>query len=143
MKKIIINILATTCLVMLIIIIIGMFTYDRVFDLHSEDFAIPAAVFFQVLLTNIIIYSGFIFTRKFESRYAILEYLLDISLVIGVVLVFGTIFEWYKDFPWLLAFMAVIIYLFGLLTGLVRARKDIKDINELLQKRKEKNTDNP
>jgi len=122
---------------MLIILIIGIFTYDRV-DIYSDDYAIPSAVFFQVLLANTIIYSGLFFTRKFESRYAILEYLLDISLVIVVVLVFGTIFEWYKDFPWLLAIMAIMIYIFGLLTGLVRARKDIKDINELLKKRKEK-----
>ena len=34
--------------------------------------------------------------------------------------------------------MAVVIYLFGLLTNMVRAREDSKKINKILKKRKEK-----
>jgi len=137
MKKIIVNIMATTTAVTLVLIIVGIITFGA----EAIHGFIGARDFLQILLANTVIHVGLIFTRKFESRYAVLEYLLDVSYIIIVILVFGLIFEWYPDSPWLLAVVAVAVYILGLSTGIVRVKKEINDINELLQKRKEKNAE--
>jgi hypothetical protein len=93
---------------------------------------------FQVLGANIVIHLGLLLTGKFESRYAILEFLLDLTFIIVVVAAFGAIFNWAS--PWIFA-IAVVIYVFGILTNMARIRKDADEINELLNKRKEKNID--
>ena len=94
---------------------------------------------FEILMANIVINLGLVLTRRFESSYAALEFLLDVSYIIAVLVVSGVIFGWYSTVPvWYLAVMAVAIYAFAVLTSLVRTRKNIKEINELLRKRKEK-----
>ncbi len=99
---------------------------------------ITVRTFFEILGANIIIHCGLLFTHKFESDYAVLEFLLDISFVIVVLVVFGFVFQWFSSIPvWYLIIMAVVIYLFGFITNIVRIRKDAKEINELLKKRKE------
>ena len=136
-KKILINTLATTCAVMLLLIAIniireGIFAYDV-----GEEI-IPVSFLLQVLGANTVIWVGLFFTRKFESSYTILNYFLDISNIIIVLLVFNAIFDWYSTrWPWILVLMAVILYIFGLLTNIVRNRKDAKELNQLLQRRRE------
>jgi ABC-type multidrug transport system permease subunit len=89
-----------------------------------------------------VIHFGLFLIRKFESSYAVLAYFLDISCLIAVLVVFGVIFNWYSSVPvWVLVIVGVMIYLFGLFTNMVRIRNDIKEMDELLQKRKGKNTD--
>ena len=142
MKKIIVNILATTCLTVLSIMIIGLFSYGGFAGLTDGNIFIPSLTFIQVFGANIVIHCGLFFTRKFESKYAVLEYLLDLSFIIIVLFIFGLIFKWYPESPWILAIMAVVIYILGLFTDIVRVRKDINDINQLLKKRKEKYSEN-
>ena len=97
---------------------------------------------FEILGANIVINLGVIFTRKIESSYAILKYLLDVSYIIAILAVFGVIFDWYSTVPiWYLIVMAVAIYAFAVLTNIVRMRKDVKEINELLRKRKKEQSD--
>ena len=97
---------------------------------------------FEIFGANIVINFGIFLIHRFESRYIILEYLLDIGLIIIVLVVFGAIFNWYSTIPvWLLPVMAVVIYLFVIITSITKIRKDTREINELLQKRKEKKTD--
>jgi len=94
---------------------------------------------FEILMANIVINLGLVLTRRFESSYAALEFLLDVSYIIAVLVVSGLIFGWYSTVPvWYLVVMAVAIYAFAVLTSLVRTRKNIKEINELLRERKEK-----
>ena len=143
MKKIIVNILATTCLTVLSIMTIGLFSYGGFSGLIDGTVFLPSLTFIQVFAVNIIIHCGLFFTRKFESRYAVLEYLLDLSFIIIVLFIFGLIFKWYPDSPWILAIIAVAVYVLGLFTDIVRVSKDISDINALLKKRKEKTAENP
>jgi len=138
MKKTIINILATTCAVILLIVVVGIISNGGISFLFNEDANIHNSVFFQILGANILIHFGLFFTRKFESKYAVLEFSLDISFIIIVLLVLGLLFKWYIDKLWVLAIMAIVLYIFGLLTDMVRIRKDIDDINKLLKKRKER-----
>jgi hypothetical protein len=107
-----------------------------------DDDVIYIRTVLEIFGANIVINSGIFLLHKFESRYIILEYLLDIGLIIIVLVVFGAIFNWYSAIPvWLLVVMAVVIYLFAIITDITKIRKDTREINELLQKRKEKKTD--
>jgi len=97
---------------------------------------------FEILVANIVINLGLILTRRFENSYAILEFLLDVSYIVAVLVVSGVIFGWYSTVPvWYLVVMAVAIYAFAVLTSLVRTRKDVREINELLRKRKKEQSD--
>jgi len=66
--------------------------------------------------------------------------LLDIVYITTVLIIFGTIFDWFLTMPvWYLVVMAVVVYAFTVFTNIIRNRKDVKELNELLQKRKKKN----
>jgi len=95
-------------------------------------------VIFQILGANTLIVLGLNLTHKFESTYAVLEYLLDTGYTIVILVVFGLIFDWYSAVPlWYLIFMGVVIYLTGVLINAVRNHNDLNEINKLLKKRKE------
>jgi len=135
MKKTIINTMFTTGAALVILAV-----FFVIFDLKS----ISVLTVFQVFGANIVINFGlFLIQRKFESRYVIIEYLLDISFIIVILIVSGAVFGWYSFIPiWILPLMAVLIYIFVIITSIAKIRKDTKEINRLLQKRKEKQTDN-
>lgn len=143
-KKTIINIMVTTCAVLLLLplwIIIQYINKPDTYILYNLfeiqfKFAINT---YQILLANIVIHLGLLLTRKFESTYAVFEYLLDISYIILVLIVFGILFKWIYSTPiWVLAIMGVVVYIFNILLNFIRIKKDAKDLNSLLQKRKEK-----
>jgi uncharacterized membrane protein len=101
-----------------------------------------APVVLQIFAANIVINLGLFFLWKFELPYLILQYLLNVGYIILVLVVFGAVFNWYSTVPvWLLAVMAVVIYAFAAIISAAKFRKDTEEINELLQKRKEKKTD--
>lgn len=127
MKKMIINVMATTGITLIILALIG--------TLYGAKFLFISGVF-KSLGANIVMHLGLIITGKFESKYPILEAILDISYTIVVLIIFGAVFNWYRSTPiWILIIMAVIIYSFGCLMSIFRMREDVKAINELLQKR--------
>lgn len=128
MKKMIINIMASTGITLVVLAIIG--------TLFDAKFLFISSVF-QSLGANIVVNCGFLLTRKFESQYAALEIVLDISYTIIVLIIFGAIFDWFANGTpiWVLVIMAVLIYLLGLLISLFRMQEDINTINKLLRKR--------
>ncbi len=100
--------------------------------------SITVRTFFEILGVNALINAGLLLTHKFESVYEVLEFLLDISYIIVILLIFGFIFGWFSSIPvWYLIAMAVLIYVFALITNIIRIHKDAKEINDLLKKRKE------
>jgi len=130
MKRTIENIMTTTGSVLILL---------AIFTVIFGGTYIYARTFFEILGANTVIHLGLLLTRKFESRYVIFEFLLDITYTIAVLVVFGLIFDWYSSVPvWVLVIMAVVIYMFGFLIETVRTHKDAKEMDELLQKRKEK-----
>jgi F0F1-type ATP synthase assembly protein I len=109
-----------------------------VFVVIIGDTFIYVNTFFQILGANIIINVGLLLTKKFESTYAILEYLLDVGYVVVVLVFSGLLFDWYSTVPvWYLVIMALIIYAIGVYVNIVRLREEAKEINKLLQKRDE------
>jgi len=98
---------------------------------------------FEIFAANIVIILGLFLRMKFEIRNIILEYLVDISYIIAVLIVFGLIFNWYSAIPvWLLLVMAVVIYIFATIFTVTKIRKDAKELNKLLQKHQEKQAEN-
>jgi hypothetical protein len=132
MKRTIENIMTTTGAVL---ILLAFFA-----EIFGAKF-IYTRTFFEILGANTLIHLGLLLTQKYESRYVILEFLLDITYTIAVLIVFGLIFNWYANMPvWVLLVMAVVIYIFGFLINTMRTREDAKEMDDLLQKRKKKHT---
>jgi len=93
---------------------------------------------FEIFAANIVIILGLFLRWKFEIRSIILEYLVDISYTIVVLVVFGLIFDWYSAVPvWLLVVMAVVIYLFAMIITVTKIKKDAEELNKLLRARTE------
>lgn len=132
MKKITVNILCSTGITLIVLAAIGTILGAKFLFINSV---------FQSFIANVVIHIGLLFTRKFESNYAILEYTLDIGYTTGIVLISGFVFNWYSSTPiWILITMSVIIYLIGILLNTIRIRQDISEINELLKKRNDQST---
>jgi len=131
MKNLIVNTLFTTGAAL--VILAGFFI---IFD-ADVNFAFAV---FEIFGANIVINCGiFLMIKKIEIRNLFLEYLLHISFIIVVLVIFGIIFDWYASTPvWVLVIMAIVIYLFAVITSIAIIKKDTKEINELLEKRNKK-----
>jgi hypothetical protein len=130
-KRIIMNIMLTTGTALMLLAVFAVIIGGKSIYVHT---------FFEILGANIIIHLGIILTRRFECTYAVLEYLLDASCILVVLVAFGCIFDWYSSIPvWYLIIMAVVIYAFGIFINIVRTKKDADELNKLLQKHKYKN----
>ena len=128
MKKISVNILCSTAITLLILAVLGVSSGAQFLLINSV---------FQSFIVNIVIHIGLLFTHKFESSYAILEFMLDIGYTEAVVIIFGAVFSWYSSTPiWVLAIMTTIIYVVGVFLNMIQMRQEIEEINELLRKRK-------
>jgi uncharacterized membrane protein YqhA len=133
MKKTVVNTMATTGAALVAL---------TIFAVIIGGISIYVHTILEILAANIVIHFGLFLIRKFESSYAALAYFFDISYLIADLVVFGVIFDSYSSVPvWVLIIVGVAIYLYGLFTNMVRIRNDIKEMDELLQKRKGKNTD--
>jgi len=132
-KSIITNIMFVTGAALVILAVFSVL-------LNVEINLVP--VVFQIFTANIIIILGLFLRWRFEIRNIILEYLVDISYTIVVLVVFGLVFDWYSAIPvWLLAAMAVVIYIFAMIISVTKINKDAKELNKLLQKRQKKQAD--
>lgn len=128
MKKISVNILCSTAITLLILTILGAISGARFLLINSV---------FQSFIVNIVIHIGLLFTHRFESSYAILEFMLDIGYMEAVVIILGAAFNWYGSTPiGILAIMTIIIYIVGVFLNLVQMRQEIEEINDLLRKQK-------
>lgn len=128
MKKISVNILCSTAVTLLLLAILGLVSGARFLLINSV---------FQSFVVNIVIHTGLLFTHRFESSYAILEFMLDIGYMEAVVIIFGAIFNWYGSTPiGVLVIMTAMIYIVGVFLNMVQMRQEVEEINELLQKHK-------
>jgi hypothetical protein len=98
----------------------------------------------QILILTIIIFCGQYFTKKFESPYRILELGLEFLMVAVVVLVYGQILRWYQ-FPDVLPLLwiIVLVYIISYFLDIVKTKKDVSDVNKLIQLRRAEQKINP
>jgi len=130
MKKIIINTMFTTGSSLIILASFFIFINEK---------NILVQTVFEIFGANILINLGLFIRQKFEIRNVILEFMADVSYIIIILTAFWAVFNWHTGVPlWFLFITAVVIYIFATITAIAKIRRDTKEINELLQKRKEK-----
>ncbi len=129
MRKMILNIMATTGITLFLLAVIA--------TCYSARFLCVESVF-QSLFANVLMHLGIYGLSKPEFRYPIMESVLSIGYTIMVALICGKIFHWYESMPiGVLALMTMVVYLLGCWLSVIKLRKEVNDINILLQRRKE------
>lgn len=132
-KEIVLYVLASTGAVLVLL---------AAFVLSRENKTIHAGTVLQITGANTVITLGLFLTHKLEFRYAVLEFLLDLGFMTAVIVAAGTVFHWYPGMPvWVPLVIVLAVYLLFYVLDIVRVRRDIKEINTLLQKLKEKESD--
>ena len=124
-----------------------VFTYGAsitilsLFSLFIGLDTITVIMIFELLGANIIIHLGILLLHKLETRYLFLEYIIDTSYIIIILVIFWKIFNWYLVPFWLIIASAIVIYIFTIILEFRTCQKETRMINELLKKRDE-NIDN-
>jgi len=132
LKKIILYVFASTGAVLFFL---------TIFVILKENKYINANTILEIIGANTVISTGLFFTHKIEFRYAIFEFLLDIGFMIAVIILSGTLFNWYSRIQvWIPLVIVLIVYILFYLLDIIRVHRDIKEINKLLQELKEKET---
>ena len=125
MKKMILNIMATTGITLVVLAIVGL-CYDAT--------VIFISAVFQALLLNVAIYMGIYIMDHFEYKYPIVETGLKLAYVFALVLASGWIFGWYVNMSvvvlWL---MTIVIFGICVFLDIVSLIDEVKDINELIE----------
>lgn len=130
MRKIITNILTTTAISLLVLSLIALCYRAKFLCIESV---------FQAFFANILIHLGIKWMQRIDFNYPIAESLLSIGYTIMVALVCGKVFHWYDSMPvQVLALLAGIVYIVGASLSVIQLKREVNDINVLLQKHKEK-----
>jgi hypothetical protein len=130
LKKIILYTFASTGAVLFLLAVFAMF---------KEFKSINTDTILEIIGANIVISTGLFLTHRIECRYAIFEFLLDIGFMLAVIILSGILFDWYSRITvWVPLVIVLIVYILFYLLDIIRVRRDIKEINKLLQKLKEK-----
>ena len=124
MKKIVLNIMATTGITLVVLALIA--------TCFNATFIRIDAVF-QSFILNILIHIGYYFLSKKEYKYPILESVIQMGYTVVLVLIAGEICGWYESMPlWCLFGMAIVVYVLGILCSAVSMLGDVREINALL-----------
>ena len=77
---------------------------------------------------------------KFEIRNPFIESVVDNSIIITVLLVFGFVFGWFVKIPvWLLVISAIGLYIITVSITSSEVKKDIEKVNKLLEEQNKEN----
>lgn len=125
MKKMILNIMATTG--------ISLVALSLVATLYDGSL-ICIDTIFQVLGLNVIIYIGLYFMEFIEYRYAILETGLKLIYIIMLVLISGWLFGWYNNLSGtVLVLMTIVIFVICVCLDAVNLLSEVKSINVIIE----------
>ena len=128
MKKIILNIMATTG--------ISLVALSLVATLYDGSL-ICIDTIFQVLGLNVVIYIGLYFMEFIEYRIAILETGLKLSYIIVLVLTSGFLWGWYNNLSSaVLILMTIGIFAICVCLDMISLLSEVKSINVLLEEEK-------
>jgi nitrate/nitrite transporter NarK len=132
LKRMILYVFASTGAVLFLLTVFVMF---------KENKYINANTILEIIGANTVISAGLFLTHKVEFRYAIFEFLLDIGFMMTVIVLSGILFSWYSTMQvWIPLVIVLIVYILFYLLDIIRVHRDIKEINKLLQKLKDKET---
>lgn len=129
MKDRIIRMLCSTGVTLLVMGIIA--------KLNNAQFLCIDSIF-QCFIVNVLIHLGFMITSKWESKYLLMEYMIDFIYTLCILLFFHLTFTWFPDVTvGMLIFIDVIVYGIASLLRITRVHQEIEEINTLLKKRKD------
>lgn len=124
MKKMILNIMATTGITLVVLALVA--------TCYGATVIFISAVF-QALFLNIAIYLGLYIMDRFEYKYPIVETGLKLIYVLALVLASGWLFGWYGNMSVVvLALMTIVIFGVCVFLDTVSLIGEVKDINGLL-----------
>lgn len=130
MKEKIKNTLAITAIASILLSVIAQFYGGCAVYINS---------IYQIFGVCVIIEIGTLFLEHFESRYFLIENVVEIGMILVVVLCGGYLFDWYNHLPvWIVVFIGVIVYVAGCFIDTFRIRNDINVINSILKKERDK-----
>lgn len=125
MKKIILNIMATTGISLVALALIAIL-YDGTL--------ICIDTVFQMLGLNIVIYIGLYFMDYMEYRYALLETGLKLIYIILLVLISGFVWDWYNNLSGaVLILMTIGIFAVCVCLDTISLLSEVKTINGLIE----------
>lgn len=128
MRKMVMNIMTTTGISILALSVIALCYQATLLCIDTV---------FQTFLANILIHLGIQCFQHIDFRYPIAASILSISYTVMIALVCGMIFHWYDSIPaGVLALLAVIVYIGGCWLSVIQLKREVNDINVLLQKQK-------
>jgi len=129
-KKFAINVLTTTGLSLVLLSVIALCFQAKCIFVQTV---------FQILGANIVFHSGFLLISKLEMKWPFAELFLNIAMIIILLLVFGSLFNWFSSTPvWILILMGLVIYIISAVLQLFSMRQDAQEINTLIRERKER-----
>lgn len=130
MRKLFVNIFATTGISFLLLSMIALFFQAKCIYLETV---------FQVLGANVVVHFGLVVLSKLELKYAVIEIFLYIALILSVLVVFGSIFHWFTSTPiGVLVIMGFVIYIVSAILNLFSMKRDAQEINTLIKIRDSK-----
>lgn len=130
MRKFMVNIFATSGISFLLLSIIALFYQAK---------CIYVETVFQVMGANIVVHLGLFVLSKLELKYASMTMILHLALIIIMMVVFGSIFQWFTSTPmWVLVIMGFLIYLISAILNLFYMKQEAQEINLLIKKRNSK-----
>lgn len=125
MKKMILNIMATTGITLVMLALVA--------TCYGATVIFISAVF-QALLLNTVIYVGIYILNRLEYRYPILETILKLIYVLALVLTSGWIFGWYANMSAaVLVLMTIIIFGVCICLDTMSLIDEVKAINVLIE----------
>jgi hypothetical protein len=131
MKKTLVNMMFTTGTS-----IVGLTLY---FVFIREE-RIMVQTVLQLFGANILLHLGLYIRDKFEIRNPLIESVVDNSIIITVLLVFGFVFGWFVKIPvWLLVISAIGLYIITVFITSSEVKKDIEKVNKLLEEQNKGN----
>ena len=126
MKKMIMNILATTGIALVALALVATM-YDGTI--------ICVDTIFHVLGLNVVIYIGLHFMEYIEYRYSVLETVLKLLYTLILVLTGGKICGWYTNMPGVvLVIMTIAIFVVFVLLDAISLLGEVRSINGLIAK---------
>ena len=115
---------------------------SAIFEMINGNKLITSGFILEIFGANVLTFiSGYIISRIINRRYAFLRFLLDFCFTLFIILTFWKVFSWDTS-VWVPVIIVSVVYILFYLLNIGMVSREIMEINELLQKLKEKNDDN-
>jgi len=93
----------------------------------------------KLLVVTLVVCLLQLLTNKITVRTPLIKYLIDLGMVLGIVLFFGWIWEWYSvKNVWLVFVMVIPVFAAGYFLDLINVRQDVNFINLQIKRRRKK-----